>query len=193
MVTSLLANGGDIFPSGRPYGADAIGAVATPHQTLEELYLLQKLARAIGCNNIDFRTRQSAFSNDSNVPWLGMPVADIASLDRVLVIGSTLTKDHPLIAHRLRQAAKKQLQINLINPVDDDLLMRVANKTIVAPSQLAHALAQVAKAVGQAKGGSGSADIDGIAVGAEAARIADSLLSGKNVPLRKRRRFLADL
>ncbi len=166
------------------HGAAHIGALATPHQTLEELYLLQKLARGIGSNNVDFRTRQSDFGASANsVPWLGMAIADIARLDRALVIGSTLRKDHPLIANRLRQAAKKQLQINLINPVDDDLLMRVSNKIIAAPSRLAHALAQVVKAVAQARGAAVPAELAALEVGDSAKSLADSLASGKNVAI----------
>ena len=168
------------------HGAGQIGALATPHQTLEELYLLQKLTGGLGSTNVDFRTCQSDFSADtlySGVPWLGMKIADIAQLDRVLVIGSTLRKDHPLLAHRLRQAAKKQLQINLLNPVDDDLLMRVANKAIVAPSRLAEALAQITKAVAQAKNAvlpAGlQAAIADVVVNDVAKRIADSLASGE--------------
>ena len=168
------------------HGAGQIGALATPHQTLEELYLLQKLTGGLGSTNVDFRTCQSDFSADtlySGVPWLGMKIADIAQLDRVLVIGSTLRKDHPLLAHRLRQAAKKQLQINLLNPVDDDLLMRVANKAIVAPSRLAEALAQITKAVAQAKNAvlpAGlQAAIADVVVNDMAKRIADSLASGE--------------
>jgi NADH-quinone oxidoreductase subunit G len=130
---------------------------------------------------VDFRLRQSDFSADAKVvPWLGMPIAGIDGLDRVLVVGSTLRKDHPLIANRLRQAAKKALQVNLINPFDDDLLMRVANKTIVAPSRLAHALAQVVKAVAQAKNAPVPAGVAAVEVGEVAQRIADSLVSGKN-------------
>ena len=110
--------------------------------------------RGLGSGNVDFRLRQSDFSADGKLagaPWLGMKIADMAELDRVLVIGSTLRKDHPLLAHRLRQAAKKGLQLSIINPVDDDLLMRVAHKAIVAPAAMAHALAQVVKAVAAAK------------------------------------------
>ena len=163
------------------HGAAQIGALATPHQTLEELFLLQKLVRGLGSDSVDFRTRQSDFSGDNKVvPWLGMAITDIAQLDRVLVVGSTLRKDHPLIAHRMRQAAKKRLQVNLINAVDDDLLMRVANKAIVAPSQLAHMLAQVVKAAAQAKGVPAPAEVTMVEVGAAAKRIADSLVSGKN-------------
>ncbi|MEO8441699.1 MAG: NADH-quinone oxidoreductase subunit NuoG, partial [Betaproteobacteria bacterium] len=163
------------------HGAAQIGALATPHQTLEELYLLQKLAHGLGAAGVDFRLRQSDFGADAKVvPWLGMPIAGIDGLDRVLVVGSTLRKDHPLIANRLRQAAKKALQVNLINPVDDDLLMRVANKAIVAPSRLAHALAQVVKAVAQAKNAPVPADVAAVEVGEAAQRIADSLAAGKN-------------
>ncbi len=170
------------------HGAGQIGALATPHQTVEELYLCAKLMHGIGSHNVDFRLRQSDFSADGRMqgaPWLGMKIADIPQLDRVLVVGSTLRKDHPLLANRLRQAAKKQLQINLINPVDDDLLMRVANKTIVAPARLAHALAQVTKAVAQAKNAALPVELQsaiaGVAADDAAKRIADSLVSGGNV------------
>jgi NADH-quinone oxidoreductase subunit G len=112
------------------HGAAAIGA-ATPQATLEELYLLGKLAGGLGGGNVDFRLRQSDFSADDGqlrgAPWLGMEVAEISALDRILVIGSTLRKEQPLLAQRLRQAVKKGAQFNLINPVDDDLLC-AANK-----------------------------------------------------------------
>ena len=92
------------------HGAQAIGALATPHSTLEELYLLGRLMRGIGSGNVDFRLRQSDFAADAQpagIPWLGMSIAELSGLDRVLVVGSHLRKDHPLIAARLRQAARK--------------------------------------------------------------------------------------
>ncbi len=117
-------------------GAD-LGALATPHSTLEELYLLQRLAGGLG-GGADFRLRQSDFSSDGSgaVPWLGMQVAELGALDRVLVVGSFLRKDQPLIAHRLRQAAKRGAQIHVLHSVDDDWLMPVASKKIVAPSEI---------------------------------------------------------
>ncbi len=166
------------------HGAAHIGALATPHQTVEELYLLQKLARGLGNANVDFRLRQVGFQRGREGAAVARhDVAAIGELDRVLVVGSTLRKDHPLIANRLRQAAKKELQVNLINPVDDDLLMRVANKAIVAPSQLAHALAQVVKAVALAKNAPVPADVAAVEAGEAAQRIADSLVSGKNAAI----------
>ena len=170
------------------HGAAAIGALATPHQTAEELYLLSKLTRGLGSGNVDFRLRQSDFSADdrlAGVPWLGMKIADLSALDRVLVVGSTLRKDHPLIAQRLRQAAKRKAEINLINPVADDLLMRVAHQAIAAPAAMANMLAQVVKAAAQAKGVAVPAAISqavaNVEVSEKAAQIAQSLASGAKV------------
>ncbi|OFZ86723.1 MAG: NADH-quinone oxidoreductase subunit G, partial [Betaproteobacteria bacterium RIFCSPLOWO2_02_FULL_62_79] len=169
------------------HGAASIGSLATPHQTLEELFLLGKLAREFASGNVDFRLRQADFGTDGKhmgAPWLGMKIADINQLDRVLVVGSTLRKDHPLIAHRLRQAVKRATQLNLINPVDDDLLMRVAHKAIVSPAAMPAMLAQVLKATAQAKnvdictGMRGA--LEGVAVSESARRIAESVGSGKN-------------
>lgn len=136
------------------HGADAIGTLASPHQTLEELHLLNKLVRGIGSNNIDTRLRQLDTRADGQAKgarWLGMKVADLATLQSVLVVGSTLRKDHPLLANRFRQAAKRGQQINVLHVADDELLMNVANRLIVKPSQMGDALAQVAKALSALK------------------------------------------
>jgi NADH-quinone oxidoreductase subunit G len=135
-------------------GPGAIGALASPHQTLEELYLLQRLMRGLGTGNVDHRLRQSDFSSDgklSGAPWLGFPVKELTTLQSVLVVGSVLRKEHPLIAQRLRQAAKKGAAINFVNPVDDEPLMRVANKAIVAPGAMVETLAQVLKSLVEIK------------------------------------------
>ncbi|TSA16093.1 MAG: NADH-quinone oxidoreductase subunit G [Betaproteobacteria bacterium] len=163
------------------HGAQALGALAAPHSTLEELYLLGKLMRGIGCENVDFRLRQSDFSADqkqAGAPWLGMNIADINALDRVLVVGSFLRKDHPLFANRLRQAAKRGQQINLIHATDDDLLLNLANKAIVPPQEFAELLAQVVKAVAEAKQQAVPAALAAVVVGVPAKAIAASLASG---------------
>lgn len=135
-------------------GADQIAALATPHSTFEELYLLQKLMRGIGSGNVDSRLRQSDFSADgqqSGAPWLGMPVAEISACDRFLVVGSFLRKDHPLLAQRIRQAVKNGVEANLVHSSDDDLLMPVANKAIVAPSEMVCSVAGILKALAAEK------------------------------------------
>jgi len=119
-------------------GLKDAGVLASPHATLEELYLAGKLGTA------DFRLRHSDFAADgkrAGIPWLGMPIAELGNLDRVLVVGSFLRKDHPLIAQRLRQAAKRGAQLHVLHSVDDDWLMPVASKTIVAPSAIPGAIA----------------------------------------------------
>ncbi|MBX9903280.1 MAG: NADH-quinone oxidoreductase subunit NuoG [Burkholderiales bacterium] len=168
------------------HGAESIGALVTPHQTLEELHLLQKLLRSYGSGNVDFRLRQADFSSDgklAGIPWLGMSITDFAQLDRVLVVGSTLRKDHPLLAHRLRQSTKKKTELNLIHAADDDLLMRVANKAIVAPALLPQTLAQVVKAAAEIKNAAVPeavrGAVAGVTVSDTAKRIAESLASGE--------------
>ncbi|MGW8271697.1 MAG: molybdopterin-dependent oxidoreductase, partial [Burkholderiales bacterium] len=123
-------------------GSD-LGVLASPQATLEELALAARLARGMG-GGADFRLRHSDFSADGKrggVPWLGMPIAELDALDRVLVVGSFLRKEHPLVAHRLRQAAKRGAQCRTFTCADDDLLMPIANRAIVAPSALPAALA----------------------------------------------------
>src|SRR5688572_5456221 len=125
------------------------GVLASPHSTLEELYLVSQLGVAA-----DFRLRQSDFSADGKrggIPWLGMPVTELEKLDRVLVIGSFLRKDHPLLAARLRQAAKRGAQIHMLHSVDDEWLMPVAGKKIVPPSEIAAAIGAFAEIFKDAK------------------------------------------
>jgi NADH-quinone oxidoreductase subunit G len=115
---------------------DDFGVLASPHATLEELFLVSKLGVPA-----DFRLRHSDFSARlDGIPWLGMALADLKDLDQVLVVGSFLRKDHPLIAHRLRQAAKRGTKIHMLHSVDDDWLMPIASRKVVAPSELPNSL-----------------------------------------------------
>ena len=128
-------------------GAAQIGALATPHSTLEELHLLKKLMRGLGSDSIDTRLRQSEFGAMPIVaPCLGMSIEAFGALDRVLVVGSFLRKDQPLLAQRLRQSIKRGALLSIVHATDDDLLMPVANKMIVPPSQWVAALESIASA-----------------------------------------------
>ncbi len=165
-------------------GAEHIGALATPNSTLEELYLLQKLVRGLGSDNVDFRLRQSDFSTDgkqAGAPWLGMPVAEINNIDRFLIVGSFLRKDHPLLASRVRQAAKHGAKVNLVHSAGDNPLMKIANQAIVAPDAMIDVLAQILKALAAEKQVSVDAAVQGVTVSDEAAAIAKSLAAGQNV------------
>jgi NADH-quinone oxidoreductase subunit G len=165
------------------HGAASIGALVSPHATLEEMHLAQKLVRGLGSENVDFRLRQSDFAADGNmkgVPWLGMKVAELGALDRVLVVGSFLRKDHPLLANRFRQAAKRGQQVNVIHVAGDDLAMTLNARLVVRPGELVASLAQVVKAVAEEKGAAVPPALAPLVVGVDARAIAKSLASGQS-------------
>ena len=125
------------------HGASAIGTLASPHATVEELFLASQLMRGIGSDNIDYRLRTADFGNTSaaSVRWLGTSIASLSNMQRVLVVGSNLRKDHPLFAQRIRQAVRKGAQVSQINEVNRDWAMNVANSIIAPASDWAASLA----------------------------------------------------
>ena len=171
----------------KDHGGASIGMLASPHSTLEELYLLQKLARGLESENVDFRLRQVDFRADgkrAGAPWLGMPIAGVKDLNRLLVIGSFLRKDAPLLAQRVRQAAKKGLQVSAIGPNAEDWLLPVKHRALVAPSSMVATLAQVLAALVAEKGLEPSPALAGKLpehIEDEARAIALSLASGRQV------------
>ncbi len=129
-------------------GAAQLGALAAPNSTTEEFYLLQKMLRSLGSDNIDHRLRQSDFSDQDNVgayPGLGMSFADIEQSDAILLIGSNIQKEQPAFALRLRKAALKGTKVMVVNPCDYAFHFDVAEKHIVAPDEFAQTLAGIAK------------------------------------------------
>jgi NADH-quinone oxidoreductase subunit G len=99
----------------------AAGFLASPSATVEELYLLAQIARGIGSRNIDHRLRQLDFraqENDAVFPNLGLKIADVEKLDGVLIIGSNLRHEMPLLAHRVRKAAIRAggAKVAFLNP-----------------------------------------------------------------------------
>jgi len=168
----------------RQHGAAAIGALAAPHSTAEELFLLGRLMRGLGSENVDFRLRQSDFSADggrAGVPWLGMPVAEIDSLDRLLLVGSFLRKDHPLLAIRVRHAGKRGAQVSVLHAADDDLLLPLTARAIVRPGAWVQMLAEVAAVVAAIQGI--AAPVAGINASESAQKIGASLCSGERAAI----------
>ncbi len=157
------------------HGASAIGALVSPHSTVEELFLAGKLVRGIGSDNIDYRLRNAEFAAPQGVQWLGLPIAALSTLQSALIVGSNLRKDHPLFAQRIRQAAKKGCKVFAINDRVYDWALPV-NASVVAAGDWAQALADVAAAVAEAKGV--SAPVAG-QVHDEAKAIAAALLAGE--------------
>jgi len=160
-------------------GAEAIGALAHPISSAEELHLLQKIVRGLGSSQIDTRLRQTDIKAAASAPWLGMPIAKVSELDRLLVIGSFLRKDQPVLAARIRTAAKRALQVSRIDAGGDDWLIP-SQSIAAAPSAWLNALSEVALAVAKAKSVSAPAGTCNLPISPAAQKIADSLLSGSS-------------
>ncbi len=158
------------------HGAAALGTLASPHSTAEELYLAAQLTRGLGSQSIDSRLRAADFQHDGHVRWLGTSLAELSNLQSALVVGSNLRKDHPLIAQRVRQAVRKGARVWRLQEREQDWAMPA--QSLLAPaSSWVQALADVAAAVAAAKGV--SAPATGDAQSAPAQAIAQMLLSGE--------------
>ena len=159
------------------HGAHAIGTLASPHSTAEELYLAANLTRALGSQNIDSRLRAADFFHEGGVRWLGTSIAALSELQRTLVIGANLRKDHPLLAQRIRQAARKGGQVNALNAVASDWAMPVAHSLLTDASHWVQALADIAAAISTHTGV--LAPVAGNAEQPQAQAIAKSLMGGE--------------
>ena len=131
-------------------GAEQLGALVSPSATLEENYLLQKLMRGVGSNNIDHRLRQQDFSDQDNAPLypaLGQGIADLQEIDAALLICSWIRKDQPIAAHRLRKAALQGASIMAVNALDYEFNFPLTENLVSAPGDMAANLAAIIKAL----------------------------------------------
>jgi NADH-quinone oxidoreductase subunit G len=131
----------------------ATGYLASPLATVEELFLLAQIARGLGSNNIDHRLRQLDFraqESEAAYPHLGLKIADVEHLGGVLIVGSDLRHEMPMLAHRIRKAAiKGGAQVAFVNPRRFDYMFPVAgyeatNDLVAELSALVHAAAAAA-------------------------------------------------
>ena len=160
-------------------GAGALGALVSPHSTVEELYLAGALMRGLGSPNLDYRLRHGDLRKPQGVCWLGRSVASLSQLQSVLVVGSNLRKDHPLFAQRIRQAARKGCTVLSIDNAVRDWAMPVAQTLVANHGAWLQALADVAAALAQEKGVSAPV-AQGRADEPTARAIAQALLRGEH-------------
>lgn len=128
------------------HGAAQVGALVSPSATLEELFLVQQLLRDWGCPNIDHRLLQADCSTQEQAPayyWLGQTLAELETVPAALLIGSNLSQELPIVAHRLRKAARKGAVIACVNPAVYALSMPVA---VQLTGDLLQPLASITKA-----------------------------------------------
>ncbi|BDT71681.1 NADH-quinone oxidoreductase chain 3 [Comamonadaceae bacterium OS-4] len=140
------------------HGANRIGALVSPHSTLEEMALTKSLMNGLGSESVDFRLRHSDFSSTPKIPYLGTTIASLSTLQRVLVVGSNLRKDHPLFAQRIRQATKAGAQVHAIVDSQTDWALPLSTSQVVESAVWVQALADVAVALAEMKGVAAPAD-----------------------------------
>jgi len=157
-----------------------VGLLAHPSSTLEELYLLARLAEGLGSANIDHRLRQRDFRDqvaDAPAPGLGLPIASIDELDALLVVGSNLRHELPLLAHRVRKASLRGAKIHFINPALFEYHFKL-EQYLVAPGgrDVAELAAVLRAALGDAGAPAGLGSLlDGVTPTPAHHAIADSL------------------
>ena len=145
--------------------AASLGVLATPSATLEEYSLLAQLTRGLGSSNIDHRLRQSDFRDgaaDPLRPDLGVSIADVEMLQGLLIVGSDLRHELPMLAHRVRKAARRGAKVGFLNAAAYEYLFPVAANIASAPTQWVHDLAAIAAA---------AAGVAGVAVPSLAQRL----------------------
>jgi NADH-quinone oxidoreductase subunit G len=143
-------------PGAAAAGAGAPGFLASPSSTLEELYLLARLAEGLGSANIDHRLRQRDFrdhAGDPAMPGLGMPIVEVDGLEALLIVGANLRAEMPMLAHRVRKAALRGAKVNLIEPAAFSYQFPVANRIAASPAKLGAELAGILRAALDATGG----------------------------------------
>jgi NADH-quinone oxidoreductase subunit G len=133
------------------FGANSVGALVSPHATLEELHLAVQLTRALGSSNIDHRLRYADFAASAGVRYLGMPIAALSELQSALVLGSNLRKDHPLFALRIRHAVRSGATLSVIASGQEDWAMPIENRVVAASNHWVASLVSVALAVAAEK------------------------------------------
>ena len=164
----------------KDHGAASLGLLASPHSTVEELALAAALMRGLGSPNIDSRLRHADFGNAAEAGkarWLGMPLAELSTLQRVLVVGGNIRKDQPLMAQRVRQAANHGGQVSALNEQAFDWAMPIKHQLLSPAAQWVGALASVAAAVAAEKGVSAPVAAE---LSDTATAIAKSLLGGEH-------------
>ncbi len=128
------------------HAGDDLGILVHPATSSEEGDLLVRLAQGLGTAHVDHRLRQLDFADRATATAFGMPVADVPKATAVLLVGSDLRYEMPLLNHRVHEASKHGAHIYAVNPVHFNFNYTLAGETVMAPSALPMALLALAKA-----------------------------------------------
>jgi NADH-quinone oxidoreductase subunit G len=135
----------------RGAGPERIGFLAAPGCTAEEGFLLQRLARGLGCHNVDSRLRQADFSGqrqDPPFPGLGAALRDLESLSGLLLAGCHVRSESPILAHRVRKAALAGCQVSFLATAAQQSHFPVHAQIVATPAELPAQMAALAAGTG---------------------------------------------
>ena len=107
-----------------------IGLISSSASTVEESYLLSKLAQHLDTANIDHRVNRRDTSDQDSDPVfesLGTDIAAIERQDAILVVGSNIRSEAPILAHRIRKAAVNGAKVSFANAKEYEYLFDVAD------------------------------------------------------------------
>ena len=184
--TALTAMANGLKEASAQSGTAGLGFLAHPSSTVEECYLLGRVAHGLGSSNIDHRLRQRDFrdqASDIGAPGLNMPLADVDVLDALLIVGSNLRAEIPMLAHRVRKAARRGARVSVLNPQNFEVLFPLAHTLTATPAQMLRELAGVLLAAYEAAGTKPSSTLapllTGVTISDAHRAIAQSLQAGR--------------
>ncbi|MDQ2994579.1 MAG: NADH-quinone oxidoreductase subunit NuoG [Pseudomonadota bacterium] len=128
-------------------GGDQIAALAAPSSTLEELYLLQKILRELGSNNIDHRLRQNDFSQQEKfglAPGMNCSIADLDHMGAIFLVGADLRREQPIANLRVRKASLNGGMVMRLGVINHDVNFDLAEDMLTSVDQLVEELTTVA-------------------------------------------------
>ena len=129
----------------RKHAGAELGALVAPLASCEEGWLLAKVVRGLGSDNIDHRLRTLDFADGAAGATFAMPFAQIEKARTIVLVGSNPRHEQPLLGHRIRQAWKHGAKVFAINPLDFDFNFELAGKAITTPAVMIEALLKLAK------------------------------------------------
>ncbi len=185
--TALEAAAAGLQKVVREHGAGQVGMLVSPAASLEEGYLAARVARGLGSENVDHRLRRVDFrdqAGDPLAPTLGCSIADLEQASALLLVGSNLRQDVPIIAHRVRKGVlRRGTRVAFVNPQPIDVLFPVEAQLTSNGYGMAQHLAAILAAAVRASAATVPAAVgpalEGIVPTAEHERVARMLIDGE--------------
>jgi NADH-quinone oxidoreductase subunit G len=171
----------------REHGAGQLGVLVSPAASVEEAYLAARIARGLGSENVDHRLRRQDTrdqAGDPVAPTLGCSIAELEQASAILLVGSDVRREVPIIAHRIRKGVvRKGTRVAFVNPRPVDVLFPVEASLTSNGLGMAQHLAAILMAAARAAGTTAparlAASLEGLMPSAEHERVAALLTQGE--------------